>query len=124
MPSTISPGVTPRVSFCAAATPATASAPASTATASHLFMDRSSLSPGCVHVVDDVLVLGVHERALELHGRRQLLVLRRENLLDQPEGLDGLHPGHLPVHPLDLRPDEVLHLLGPAQRGEVGEGHA
>src|ERR1051325_7159193 len=98
MPSTISVGVTPRVSFCAAATPATASAPASTATASHLVMDRSSLSPCRVHVVDDVLVLGVHERPLELHGGRQLLVLGREDLLDEPEGLDGLHPRHLPVH--------------------------
>src|SRR5207245_11334824 len=122
MPSTISLAVTPRVSFCAVATPATASAPTSTATASRLFMDRSFRSAGWrrpsprrVHLVDDVLVLGVHQGPLELHGRRQLLVLGRQDLLDEPERLDGLHPGQLPVHPLDLRPDQVLHLLGPAQ---------
>ena len=34
-----------------------------------------------------------------------------------------LHPGELLVHPLDLAPDQVLDLLGPAQRGEVGERH-
>src|SRR5262245_29787217 len=130
MPSTISPLLTPRVSFCAIATPARATAPASTHTArAFLFIVVSLSWPAPrgasglpVHAVDDVPVLRVHETPLQLHGGRQLLVLGGEDLLDEVELLDGLHAGELLVHPLDLRPDEVLDLPGPAERGEVGEG--
>ena len=41
MPSTISVLLTPRVSFCAVATPATASAPTITAAAIRIFIARS-----------------------------------------------------------------------------------
>src|SRR6266571_4159366 len=130
---TISVFVTPRVSFCAMAAPASATAPISTPIPSSFFINallswlpafgRSGLSNSRVHPVDDLFVFRVHVRPLQLHGRRQLFVLGGENLLDQAELLDGLHPGELPVHPLDLAPDEVLHLPGPAERGEVGERH-
>src|SRR6266446_8491840 len=49
----------------------------------------------------------VHEFALELHGRGELVVLRGELLLDQVELLDGLDPGELGVDLLDLAPDQV-----------------
>src|SRR4030095_1676698 len=123
MPSTISVGVTPRVS--ASATPARARAAMRTTVPSVFFME-SPLRWGLpihVHGVDDVLVLDVDERTLELHGRRQLVVLGGEDLLDETELLDRLHAGKLLVHPLDLAPDQILDLLGPAQRGKIGEGH-
>src|SRR5215510_8098302 len=135
MPSTISVLLTPRL--CAAATPASATAPTSPAATSRILIvgsfRRVRQCPGRraadaalglgVHGVDDVLVLAVDERALELHGRRELLVLRGEDLLDQPELLDGLDPRQLPVDPLDLAADQSLDLLGPAERGEVRERH-
>src|SRR5207302_4157515 len=109
--------------------PASASAPAPGRPARPPLPSRplpilsSSLAPFGIHAVDDVLVLAVHERPLQLHGRSQLLVLRREDLLDQAERLDRLHPGQLLVDPLDLVADELLHFPGAAQRGEVGEWH-
>src|SRR5206468_60059 len=120
---------TPRVSFCATATPAAATTPTTTLRIKSFFIARSlrKCRPWAVplslrvHVVDDVLVLRVDERALELHRRRQLVVLRREDLLDEPELLDRLHPGELLVDALDLAPDEVLHVLRATQRGEVRE---
>src|SRR5215469_3935570 len=124
MPSTISVGVTPRCDW-ARAWPTRARAP-TRATIAIFFIvgsfGRTWLGVR-VHGVDDVLVLDVDEGTAELHGRRQLLVLRGENLLDEAELLDGLHPRELLVHPLDLAPDQVLHLGGPAEGGEVGEGH-
>src|SRR5499426_4716104 len=124
MPSTISVGVTPRCDW-AGAWPTRARAPARATIAIFFIVGsfgRTWLGVR-VHGVDDVLVLDVDEGALELHGRRQLVVLRGEDLLDEAELLDGLHAGELPVHALDLAPDQILHLLGPAERGEVGEGH-
>src|SRR5713101_3517497 len=59
----------------------------------------------------------VHELALELHGRGQLVVLRRELLLDQVEFLDGLDPGELAVDLLDLVPDQLADLPRAAQAG-------
>src|SRR5262249_38979807 len=49
--------------------------------------------PLAVHRVDLAGITLVHEIALQLHGRRQLLVLGRELPLDQHELLDGLDPG-------------------------------
>src|ERR1700761_3877296 len=46
--------------------------------------------PRAVHRVDLAGVALVHEVALQLHGRRQLLVLRGQLTLDQHELLDGL----------------------------------
>src|SRR4029077_6593357 len=136
IPSTISVLLTPRVSRCAVATAASATAPISTPTStSRILIIRSfrrDAMPGCrrprglrlgVHGVDHVPVLSVDERALELHGRRELLVLRGEDLLDQPKLLDGLDPRQLPVDPIDLAPDQALDLLGAAERGEVRERH-
>ena len=56
---------------------------------------NACLSPsGCcrVHRFDQITILFTDQLALELHGRRQLLVLRAELLLDQPELLDRLDP--------------------------------
>src|ERR1700730_15601698 len=128
MPSTISVGVTPRV--CAIAAPASANTPTSTPAPSLIFMVSPRVSASCpaprpsglrVHPVDDILVLGIDERPFQLHGRCQLFVLRGQDLLDEAELLDGLDPGQLLVHPLDLARDQVLHLLRAAERGEVGE---
>src|SRR5437763_16562912 len=74
MPSTISVLVTPRVSFCATATPTPAMTPTTTLRIKSFFIARSlrKVRPGAVplslrvHVVDHVLVLGVDERTLEL----------------------------------------------------------
>src|SRR5213594_4787542 len=122
MPSTISVLLTPRVSFCPVATPASASAPTTTAAAIRIFIARSFSFEGFlslrVHGVDHVLVLRADERPLQLHGRRQLLVIGGEDLLDEAKLLDGLDTGQLPIHALDLAPDQVPHLRGAAERGE------
>src|SRR6266852_3866508 len=128
MPRTISVLVTPRVSFCAMAAPARATKPTSTPTPSSFLMScsfrgcpsaiRRPSSPR-VHSVDHRFVFHVHECPLQLHGRRQLLVLGGEDLLDEAELLDRLYPRELPVHPLDLAPEQVLDLLGATQGGEV-----
>src|SRR5262245_4172744 len=55
-----------------------------------------------VHGVDEWLVLRVDEGAAELHRRRQLLVLRGQDLLDEAELLDRLDAGQALVDPLDL----------------------
>src|SRR5215469_1811431 len=92
MPSTISVGVTPRCDW-ARAWPTRARAPARATIAIFFIVGsfgRTWLGVR-VHGVDDVLVLDVDEGASELHGRGQLLVLRGEDLLDEPEFLDGLH---------------------------------
>src|SRR5262245_39280009 len=129
MPSTISPLLTPRVSFWAMAAPATATATASTPAIRAVLIERLLSSPRpagasglSVHGVDHVPVLRAHEAPLELHGGRELLVLGGEELLDQVKLLDGLDPGELLVHPLDLLPDQILDFPGPAEGGEVGEG--
>src|SRR5262245_11683533 len=126
MPRTISPLLTPRV-VCAAAAAASATNTTEHPTASSLLMPgsfrvvvvserrlcrrhpswgrqrggrprprRRSLG---VHRVDQLAVLLVHERPLELHRRGQLLVLRRQDLLDEPELLDGLDARELTVDP-------------------------
>src|SRR5712692_8144483 len=125
MPSTISVLVTPRVSFCAIAVPVSATVTTSTsATPDRFFIahplsrlgedvrppPKSRVLPLRIHAVDHVLVLCIHERSLQLHRRRQLLVLGGEDLLDEPELLDRLDAGKLLVHPFDLAPDQVLDL--------------
>src|SRR5439155_5531027 len=100
----------------ATATPTSPMAPARTLTANSFLIVRSfSLCP-CIHGIDDVLVLFADEGPLQFHRRRELLVLRGEDLLDQPERLDGFHPRELFVHPLDLAGDQILDLLGAAER--------
>src|SRR6266478_5159324 len=112
MPSTISVGVTPRV--CAIAAPASTTTPTSTPAPSTVFIVSPRVCTSCpaprpsglrVHPVDDILVLGVDERPLQLHGRGQLFVLRGQDLLDEAELLDRLDTGQLLVHPLDLARD-------------------
>src|SRR5581483_11668158 len=76
-----------------------------------------------VHVLDQGLVLLVHELALQLHGGRELVVLGGELLLDQAEPLDRLDPREALVHLLDLRPDQVGDGTRTAERGEVREGN-
>jgi len=54
------------------------------------FKFRSSRHrPLAIHGVDFGGITLVHETALQLHGRRQLLVLGRELTFDQVELLDG-----------------------------------
>src|SRR6516165_9809587 len=116
MPNVTSVAVTPRV--CASAPAASAS---DAATVIRPIVDLfifSSLDPlrilplAClgIHAVDHPLVLFADELALELHGRRDLVVLGRELLRDQPELLDRLDPRKACVHPVDLRADQVDHL--------------
>src|SRR5260370_42249971 len=59
----------------------------------------------------------VHEFALELHGRGELVVLRGELLLDQVEFLDGLDAGELGVDLLDLAPDQAAAAARAPQAG-------
>src|ERR1700686_4150012 len=66
----------------------------------------------------------VHEFALELHGRGELVVLRGELLLDQMEFLDGLDPGEMRVDLLDLAPDQLADFPRAAQAGVIRERHA
>src|SRR5882724_6240166 len=131
MPNTTSVGVTPRV--CAEAPAAGSNAAAAIASPRaivDLFIDSSLPSCNCIelaclgiHAVDHRPILLVHELALELHRRRQFIVLGGELLLDQPELLDRFDAREALVHALDLRPDQVADLTGPAERGKVGEGH-
>src|SRR6476659_1412475 len=116
MPNTTSLAVTPRC--CADAPEATAMAATAIATPIVVLV-ICFLLLACfgIHAVDHRLVLVADELALELHGRRDLVVLGRELLLDQPELLDGLDPGEACVDPLDLGPDQVLHLARAAERG-------
>src|SRR5262245_4274808 len=92
IPSTISFLLTPRVAC--APTAATMAAPITAVTApttSALFIRspfKASFELVAIHPVDQLLVLDVHEGSPELHGGRQLLVLRRQDLLDQSELLD------------------------------------
>src|SRR4051812_38083264 len=46
-----------------------------------------------IHGFDLDRIALVHKTALQLHGRRQFLVLGRQLTLDQVEFLDGLDPG-------------------------------
>src|SRR5690242_9766710 len=84
---------------------------------------RSGHRPRAIHRVDLASVALVHEIALQLHGRRQLLVLRRELPLDQHELLDGFDAGEIGIHRLDLAPDQILDLGRAAQAGVIGEGN-
>src|SRR3954466_13296596 len=79
--------------------------------------------PLAIHGVDLDGVTLVHETALQLHGRRQFLVLRRELTFDQIELLDGLDAGEVDVDRLDLALDQVLDLGSPTQARVVGEGN-
>src|SRR6478736_5784105 len=83
--------------------------------------DCSSHRPRRIHRVDLGGITLVHEAALQLHGRRQLLVLRSELAFDQIESLDGLDAGEIRIDPLDLAPDQVLDLRRAAQAGIIGE---
>src|SRR5262249_829062 len=140
MPSTISVLVTPRV--CADASVATA-ASAATATLINvryivffllwkvaqlsgckaLISSGPSLRSVGVHAVDQYFVFLVHELALQLHRWRQLIVLCRELMFDQPELLDRLGLCEALIDLLDLRPDQVLHLARATKRGKVSELH-
>src|SRR4029077_4955076 len=57
--------------------------------------------PFAVHGVDLGRVTLVHKTALQLHGRRQFLILGRQLALDQEEFLDGLDPRKIDVDRLD-----------------------
>src|SRR3954468_18288950 len=85
--------------------------------------DCSSHRPRRIHGVDLGGITLVHEAALQLHGRRQLLVLGRQLALDQEETLDGLDAGEIDVDRLDLALDQVLDLGRAAQAGIIGEGN-
>src|SRR5436305_2646309 len=78
--------------------------------------------PFAIHGVDLGRVTLVHEAALQLHGRRQFLVLGRQLSLDQEEFLDGFDPREIDVDRLDLALDQVLDFGSPAQARIVGEG--
>src|SRR5260370_26481767 len=131
MPNTTSVDVTPRV--CADAPAAATSEPAAAAIATaraivDLFIFSSLIPRACdysglarlgIHAVDHPDVLFIHEFALELHRRRELVVLGGELLLDQAELLDRLDAREVLVHPLDLRPNQVVDPARPAQRDEV-----
>src|SRR5216683_5860827 len=75
----------------------------------------SHRSFAAIHGVDLAGVTLVHKTALQLHGRRQFLVLGRQLPLDQIEFLDGLDPGEIDVHRLDLALDQILDRRGAAQ---------
>src|SRR5215212_2908238 len=62
-----------------------------------------------VHRLDPVGVLALDQLSLELHRRRQFLVLGAELRLEQAELLDLLDPRELAVDPLDLAPDQLAH---------------
>src|SRR6266446_5784925 len=58
--------------------------------------------PFAIHGVYLGRVTLVHETALQLHGRRQFLILGRELTLDQEKLLDGFDPREVNVDRLDL----------------------
>src|SRR6202171_707551 len=70
--------------------------------------------PLAIHGVNLDRVALVHEIPLQLHGRRQFLVLGRQLALDQEEFLDGLDAGKTRVHRLDLAQDQILDFRSPA----------
>src|SRR5262245_59998753 len=117
MPNVTSVAVTPR---CCAIAPAASATDAATVTRPIIDLFNLILPrPRCnynplaclgIHAVDHRLVLFADELALELHGRRDLVVLWRQLLLDQPELLDRLDPGEALVDALDLPADQLHHL--------------
>src|SRR5262245_41359374 len=113
VPTTISPFVTPWAPCAPAASgPNAATARASFTIICERFMCilRSKVvcrvSAGdrafAVHRLDQRPVLLVHQPALQLHRRGELLVLRAQLVLDQPERLDLLDAREGGVHPVDL----------------------
>src|SRR5260370_7986205 len=111
MPNTTSVDVTPRV--CADAPAAATSEPAAAAIATaraivDLFIFSSLIPRACdysglarlgIHAVDHPDVLFIHEFALELHRRRELVVLGGERLSVPPQLLYSPYPPHTLVHP-------------------------
>src|SRR5260370_15594871 len=83
----------------------------------------SSHRPVAIHGVDLDRVALVHEIPLQLHGRRQFLVLRRQLAFDQEELLDGFDPREIGVHRLDLAHDQILDLSRSAQALVIGKGN-
>src|SRR3954453_22781730 len=83
----------------------------------------SSHRPLAIHGVDLDGITLVHETALQLHGRRQFLVLRRELTFDQIELLDGFDAREVDVDRLDLAMDQVLDLGRAAKAGVIGKGN-
>src|SRR5512140_707742 len=79
--------------------------------------------PLAIHAVNLDRVALVHEIPLQLHGRRQFLVLGGQLTLDQEELLDGFDPGKIGVHRLDLALDQLLNLRRAAQARVIGEGN-
>src|SRR5437763_2955437 len=90
--------------------------------ASLLRLVLSHRSFAAIHGVDLAGVTLVHKTALQLHGRRQFLVLGRQLTLDQIKFLDGLDAGEIDVHRFDLALDQILDRRMPAQAGIIGEG--
>src|SRR4051794_20482763 len=84
--------------------------------------DCSSHRPRRIHRVDFGGITLVHEAALQLHGRRQLLVLRSELAFDQIESLDGLDAGEIGIDRFDLAPDQVLDLRRATEAGIIRKG--
>src|SRR5882672_1572647 len=80
-------------------------------------------SLAAIHGFDLGGVTLVHETPLQLHGRRQFLVLGRQLALDQEELLDGLDAGEVDIDRLDLALDQILDLRRPAQAGIIGKGN-
>src|ERR1700716_3709531 len=76
-----------------------------------------------IHGVDLGRIALVHETPLQLHGRRQFLVLGRQLALDQEELLDGFDPGEIDVDRLDLALDQILDLRRPAQARIIRKGN-
>src|SRR5512147_1006647 len=97
-PITISSLLTPCV--CATAAPLANAAAAMREAAN--FMGGSPGWSSAVHRIDALGVLLLDELALELHRRRQLVVFRGQQRLEQEELLDLLDAGELPVDALDL----------------------
>src|ERR1700682_1050913 len=79
--------------------------------------------PLAIHGVNLDRVALVHEIPLQLHGRRQFLVLGCQLTFDQEKLLDGFDPREIGVHRLDLMLDQILDFRRPAQAGVIGEGN-
>src|SRR5664279_2115829 len=78
--------------------------------------------PLAIHGIDFDGITLVHEIPLQLHGRGQFLVLRRQLPFDQEEFLDGFDPRKIGVDRLDLALDQILDLGCSAQAGVIGKG--
>src|SRR5262245_48640389 len=106
MPSTISVLLTPRVSFCAAATPTSATAPTTTATINPLFIGSPSRNLASFSHHERIRLSVVHSDALDVatlrHQRRA--PVRAVAFHDAPILTVGLPPrAPIPATSLDTR---------------------